>query len=75
MAGGVFLFLQHGPARTDTDGKRYVLAANAALAVINLAEYCLARQINVLCEQFEMEGGISERLYNARIRRRNRGLQ
>lgn len=47
-----------------------ILAANAALAILNLADYCLGRQINQLSETFEREGGITERLYRVRTQRR-----
>lgn len=46
------------------------LAANAALSLLNLACYFLDRQIDRLAEDFEKQGGFSERLYRVRSARR-----
>ena len=48
------------------------LAANAALSLLNLACYLLDRQVTRLAEDFENEGGFTERLYRVRTARRNR---
>jgi four helix bundle suffix protein len=74
--------------RTDTDiGKSSVsvrdspcksvnssaLVANAALSLLNLCCYFLDRQIATQAEDFEKEGGFTERLYKLRTsRRRNK---
>jgi four helix bundle suffix protein len=41
-------------------------AANAALSLLNLANYLLDRQVTAQAESFLKNGGFSERLYNAR---------
>lgn len=46
------------------------LVANAALSLLNLACHLLDRQIEKLAEDFENEGGFTERLY--RVRTKNR---
>ncbi len=48
-----------------------MLAANAALSLINLASYLLDRQVRRLAADFEKQGGFTERLY--RTRRKKRG--
>lgn len=49
------------------------LAANGALSLLNLACYLLDRQVERLAQDFENEGGFTERLYKVRTaRRRNR---
>jgi len=48
------------------------LAANAALCLLNLACYLLDRQVERLADDFEAEGGFTERLYRTRTSRRNR---
>jgi four helix bundle suffix protein len=49
------------------------LVANAALSLLNLACYLLDRQVERLAEDFENEGGFTERLYRVRTeKRRNR---
>jgi four helix bundle suffix protein len=45
--------------------------ANAALSLLNLACYLLDRQIAVLAEAFQREGGFTERLYRIRTQTRN----
>ncbi|MGC8774809.1 MAG: four helix bundle suffix domain-containing protein [Chlorobaculum sp.] len=47
------------------------LAANAALSLLNLACYLLDRQVARLAEDFENEGGFTERLYRVRTAKRN----
>jgi four helix bundle suffix protein len=49
-----------------------ILAANAALALINLASYLLKRQVESQGETFTEEGGFSERLYRIRSERRRK---
>lgn len=46
------------------------LAANAALSLLNLANYLLDRQVTRLAENFETQGGFTERLYKTRTARR-----
>lgn len=45
--------------------------ANMAIILINQADYLLHRQIAKACEQFENEGGFSERM--TRVRKEKRG--
>lgn len=48
------------------------LAANGALSLLNLACYFLDRQVERLAQDFENEGGFTERLYRVRsAKRRN----
>jgi len=47
------------------------LAANGALSLLNLACYLLDRQVARLAEDFENEGGFTERLYRVRTAKRN----
>lgn len=47
-----------------------VLAANAALSLLNLCCHLLDRQIASLAKTFEYEGGFTERLYRVRSERR-----
>ncbi|MCG8344744.1 MAG: four helix bundle suffix domain-containing protein [Chlorobiales bacterium] len=50
------------------------LAANAALSLINLVCYFLDRQVSRLAQDFENEGGFTERLYRVRsAKRRSQG--
>ena len=70
--------------RTDTDDDQsvpvhdspyvsvpsFVLVANAALSLLNLACYLLDRQIAAQASAFETEGGFTERLYRVRQDRR-----
>jgi four helix bundle suffix protein len=62
---------EHGHLRT---GPRVVpssvLAANAALSLINLACYLLDRQLAAQASAFEQEGGFTERLYRIRTERK-----
>ncbi len=55
------------------------LAANGALALLNLACYLLDRQLAAQAAAFEQEGGFSERLYRqrraARARTRHRAVR
>ena len=46
------------------------LAANGVLSLLNLACYLLDRQVERLAEDFENEGGFSERLYRVRSEKR-----
>ena len=46
------------------------LVANAALSLLNLACYLLDRQLAAQAENFEREGGFTERLYRVRNARR-----
>lgn len=48
------------------------LAANAALSLLNLACYFLDRQVERLAQDFEREGGFTERLYRVRTAKRNK---
>jgi four helix bundle suffix protein len=48
------------------------LAANGALSLLNLACYLLDRQVERLAEDFENEGGFTERLYKVRTDKRRR---
>lgn len=50
------------------------IAANGALALITVVCSLLDRQIKAQAEAFEKEGGITERLYRARLEKR-RGLR
>jgi four helix bundle suffix protein len=50
-----------------------VLAANAALSLLNLACRLLDRQIAAQAAAFEREGGFTERLYRVRKARRDDG--
>ena len=45
-------------------------AANALICLIHQANYLLDRQLRALEEQFKLEGGFTERLYNARFKYR-----
>ena len=50
------------------------LAANGALSLLNLACYLLERQVAQLADNFEKEGGFTERLYRVRTaNRRTKG--
>jgi four helix bundle suffix protein len=49
------------------------LAANGALSLLNLAGYFLDRQVERLAQDFESQGGFTERLY--RVRTANRRKQ
>lgn len=46
------------------------LAANGTLSLLNLACYLLDRQVDRLAEDFENEGGFTERLYKIRTEKR-----
>ncbi len=46
------------------------LAANGALSLLNLACYLLDRQVERLAQDFEKEGGFTERLYKVRTEKR-----
>ncbi len=48
------------------------LVANAALSLLNLACHLLDRQIAKLAEDFENEGGFTERLYRVRTEKRRK---
>jgi four helix bundle suffix protein len=49
-----------------------ILAANAALSLINLASYLLKRQVESQGDTFTEEGGFTERLYRIRSERRQK---
>ncbi len=77
---------KHGRAETNTDSQSKssvpvgegpcsslssaCLAANAALSLLNLACYLLDRQVERLAQDFENEGGFTERLYRVRSEKR-----
>ncbi|MCM8530112.1 MAG: four helix bundle suffix domain-containing protein [Lentisphaeraceae bacterium] len=62
---------QSATSSTKSSQSTYAsLAANSALALINVACYLLDKQIDVLAKQFENEGGFTERLYRVRKKRR-----
>lgn len=76
---------EHGRARTHTDKHKKsvtvrespcsstpesVLAANAALSLLNLCCYFLDRQLNTQANAFITEGGFTERLYKTRSQMR-----
>jgi four helix bundle suffix protein len=76
----------HGRTRTDTDQRpgdepegtagpdpAAVLAANAALSLLNLCCHLLDRRLAAQAEAFEREGGFTERLYRYRTQRRSMG--
>jgi len=48
-----------------------VLAANAALSTLHLACRLLDKQISHLAQEFEQNGGFTERLYRVRMQNRN----
>ncbi|MBN2133321.1 MAG: four helix bundle protein [Sedimentisphaerales bacterium] len=59
--------------RTYVEQSSPEVAANALICLIHQANYLLDRQLRGLEEQFLAEGGFSERLYQARRRRRATG--
>lgn len=73
---------KQGQARTDKDKSVSVserpcqslssscLAANGVLSLLNLACYLLDRQVERLAQDFENEGGFTERLYKVRTAKR-----
>ncbi len=74
----------HGRTKTGTDeisvnvGERpcsslssACLAANGVLSLLNLSCWLLDRQVAKLAEEFENEGGFTERLYRVRRNRRD----
>ncbi|HEY8240299.1 MAG TPA: four helix bundle suffix domain-containing protein [Kiritimatiellia bacterium] len=64
---------KHGPARTGGVRERpcpSVYVANAALSLLNLACHLLNRQVVALADAFEKDGGFTERLYRARLQKR-----
>ena len=73
---------EHRPARTDTKQDMKggggpcvsvfpsVCVANGVLSLLNLCIYLLDRQLRMLAETFEKEGGFTERLYRVRSERR-----
>lgn len=56
-----------GPSRSVSSS---VLAANAALSLLNLSCYLLDRQLAAQAKAFESEGGFTERLYRLRSQKR-----
>lgn len=59
---------------SSTSPPRYAeLAANAALALATVAGYLLDRQVARLAEDFERQGGFTERLHRVRSGARRRG--
>lgn len=66
---------QSGPSTASTPSTKSTypeLAANAALVLIAVACSLLDRQLASQSEQFEKEGGFTERLYRVRSQRKNR---
>jgi four helix bundle suffix protein len=60
-----------GRTSTGSTGSTYAeIAANAALALINVACALLDRQVASQAAAFEAEGGFTERLYRTRSRKR-----
>ncbi len=59
-----------GPCQSMTSA---CLAANGALSLLNLACYLLDRQVERLAQDFENEGGFTERLYKVRTAKRRGG--
>ena len=59
--------------RRDETCASGVLAANAALSLLNLACYLLDRQVAAQAEAFKQEGGFTERLYRVRTASRAGG--
>lgn len=59
--------------RSTTSIPPSILAANAALSLLNLCCYLLDRQIAAQAAAFENEGGFTERLYRVRQNRRQSG--
>ncbi|MFI4912919.1 MAG: four helix bundle suffix domain-containing protein [Sedimentisphaeraceae bacterium JB056] len=52
--------------------KSAILVANAVLSLLNLEIYLLNKQVNRLANDFETNGGFTERLYKVRKERRNK---
>ncbi|MFO7651467.1 MAG: four helix bundle suffix domain-containing protein [bacterium] len=76
--------LDRAPTRTDAHGRSVSvragqwrslaaaeLAANAALSLLNVCCYLLDRQLKAQAEEFEREGGFTERLHRVRSARRS----
>ena len=63
----------YGTYRTYVEQGSGEVAANVLICLIHQANYLLDRQLRGLEEQFLAEGGFSERLYQARRRRRATG--
>jgi four helix bundle suffix protein len=63
---------QSTPSTTSTQSTRFYpeISANAVLVLIAVACSLLDRQVQRLAEDFENEGGFSERLYRVRNRKR-----
>ena len=51
-----------------------VIVANAAILLIDVAIYCLTRQVSRLAAEFVNGGGFSEKMYNTRINKRKNSL-
>ena len=51
-----------------------VIVANAAILLIDVAIYCLTRQISRLSADFVNGGGFSEKMYNTRVNKRKNSL-
>ena len=64
-------WVHHEHTRSPSGATHAEIAANGALALINVACVLLERQLRAQARQFEREGGFTERLY--RIRRQRRG--
>jgi four helix bundle suffix protein len=63
----MFVPVREGPCSSLSSS---TLVANAALSLLNLACHLLDRQIAAQAQDFEKEGGFSERLYRVRTARR-----
>ena len=58
--------------RSDKNAIKQEVAANTMICLINQETYLLARQITRLANDFEKEGGFTERLYKIRAKKRNK---
>ena len=65
-------YLQSGQSISSTMSSYPEIAANAALILIDVACSLLDRQLKAQAEAFERDGGFTERLYNRRIRARQK---
>lgn len=66
----VSVWIHHTKSTRSTKPNFSNLAANSALTLINVACYLLDQKIAKLSEDFEKEGGFTERLYRVRNQRR-----
>ena len=58
--------------RSDKNAIKQEVAANTMICLINQETYLLARQITRLANDFEKEGGFTERLYKIRAKKRKK---